>query len=222
VAWGEATDPSASRDEIPGVPTYVATYNRATKKLGEPALIGYGPPPNDVHNSPSITMDADGFLHVLVGTHGRPFQYGRSLHSNDAHRGWTEPVVAGEGLRQTYIGFVCGRDGTLHTMFRLWRTGEPFPHSSHATLAYQRKRPGEPWEAPKIICHAPFSEYSIFYHRLTIDQQGRLFLSKDYWSTYWFYRNDHFGDRRSVLMSPDGGDTWKLASGNAAGLSRGL
>ena len=78
-------------------------------------------------------------------------------------------------------------------------------------MAYQRKRPDQPWEPPKILCHAPFSEYSIFYHRLTIDQKGRLFLSKDYWSTHWFYRNDHFGDRRSLLMSPDGGDTWKLA-----------
>ncbi|MFW6170076.1 MAG: BNR-4 repeat-containing protein [Planctomycetota bacterium] len=213
VAWGEATDPEASRDEIPGVPTYVVTYNRETKALGKSALIGYGPPPNDVHNSPSITMDGEGILHLLIGTHGRPFQYAKSLRPNDAQGGWTDPVLAGDGLRQTYIGFVCGRDGTLHTVFRLWRSGEPFPHGHHATLAYQRKRPGHPWEPPKILCHAPFSEYSIFYHRLTIDQRGRLFLSKDYWSTYWFYRNDHFGDRRSLLMSSDRGDTWKLASG---------
>ncbi len=43
------------------------------------------------------------------------------------------------------------------------------------------------------------------------DRNGRLFLSYDYWSTYWFYRTDHAGSRRAVLMSPDGGDTWKLA-----------
>ncbi|NSW54918.1 MAG: BNR-4 repeat-containing protein [Armatimonadetes bacterium] len=207
VAWGEATDPN---EKVPGVPTYVATYDKSTGKLGEPALIGYGPPANDIHNSPSITMDADGYLHVLVGTHGRPFQYARSLAPNDASGGWIEPVSAGDDLSQTYIGFVCGPDGTLHVVFRLWRSGEPYPNSSYATLAYQRKRPGRPWEEPRILVAAAFSEYSVFYHRLTIDRQGRLFISYDYWSTHWFYRNDHFGSRRAVIMSPDGGETWKL------------
>ncbi len=208
VAWGEATDPA---DEVPGVPTYVVTYDRETRELGTPALIGYGPPANDVHNSPSITMDSDGYLHVLIGTHGRPFHYSRSLEPNDAGAGWTEPVTAGEGLNQTYIGFVCGEDDTLYVVYRLWRSGEPYPNSTHATLAYQRKRPGRSWEAPRVLVAAAFSEYSIFYHRLTIDRTGRLFISYDYWSTHWFYRNDHVGNRRALLMSPDGGDTWKLA-----------
>jgi hypothetical protein len=208
VTWGEATDPA---EEVPGVPTYVVTFDRATGELGTSALIGYGPPANDVHNSPSITMDGDGYLHVLIGTHGRPFQYCRSEAPNDAGAGWTEPLTAGEGLNMTYIGLVCGEDGTLHVVFRLWRWGEPYPNSSYATLAYQRKRPGQPWEEPRVLIAAPFSEYSVFYHRLTIDRPGRLFISYDYWSTHWFYRNDHFGNRRALLMSPDGGETWKLA-----------
>ena len=107
---------------------------------------------------------------------------------------------------------VCGPDDTLHAVFRLWQYNqEPFTNSSYATLAYQRKRLGQPWEPPRILIVSPFSEYSVFYHRLTIDHLGRLFLSYDYWSTYWFYRNDHHGRRRTSLMSPDGGDTWKLA-----------
>ena len=211
VAWAEATDPEA---DVPGTPAYVTTYDRATGELAEPVLLGYGPPANDVHNSPSITMDSEGYLHIVAGTHGRPFPYTKSLQPNDAHAGWTEAVLVGEGLPQTYVGLVCGPDDTLHLACRLWRSGvEPFPLSSHATLAYFRKRPGQPWEAPRVLVVAAFSEYSIFYHRLTIDHAGRLFLSYDYWSTHWFYRNDHFGNRRSLLMSPDGGETWKLASG---------
>lgn len=209
VAWAEATDP---KEKVPGVPTFVATYDCRTGTLGEPALVGYGAPANDVHNSPSITMDSKGYLHVLAGTHGQPFQYARSLEPNDAHSGWTEAVPTGEGLRQTYIGLVCGADDTLHLVFRYWRYNtEPHPASYHATLAYQRKRPGEPWEEPRVLVVAAFSEYSIFYHRLTIDRAGSLFLSYDYWSTYWFYRTDHRGDRRALLTSPDGGETWKLA-----------
>ena len=208
VAWAEATDPG---EKVPGVPTYVATYDRRTRTLGKPALVGYGAPPNDVHNSPSITIDSQGYLHVLAGTHGQPFQYARSLEPNDAGRGWTEAEPVGEGLRQTYIGLVCGPDDTLHLAFRLWwYATDPFPASHHATLAYARKRPGEPWQEPRVLIVPPFSEYSVFYHRLTIDRLGRLFLSYDYWSTYWFYRTDHRGSRRALIMSPDGGETWKL------------
>lgn len=209
VVWGEATDPKV---KVAGVPAYVATYDRESERLSPPALVGYGAPPNDRHNSPSITMDGQGYLHVLAGTHGRPFPYARSLQPNDAGGGWTKPQPADENARQTYVGLVCGPDDTLHSVFRLWQSGvEPFPGSTFATLAYQRKRPGQPWEPPRVLILPAFSEYSVFYHRLTLDRKGRLFLSYDYWSTYWFYRNDHVGRRRALLMSPDGGDTWKMA-----------
>ncbi len=210
VIWAEATEPA---EKVPGVPTYVVTYDRTTGQLGQPALVGYGAPPNDIHNSPSITMDRQGYLHVLAGTHGRPFQYARSLKPNDASGGWTPAEAVGSELSQTYIGFVCGPDDTLHLTYRLWRYGEqPHPQSHHATLAYSRKRPGQPWEAPRVLIVPPFSEYSVYYHRLTIDRQGRLFLSYEYWSTLWFYRNDQPGRRRSVMMSADAGETWQLAT----------
>ena len=209
VVWAEATAPEV---DVPGVPTYVATYDRETRRLGHPVLIGYGAPPNDVHNSPSITMDRAGHLHVLVGTHGRTFQYARSLRPNDAYSGWTEAEDVWEGLRQTYVGLVCDPEDTLHLVFRLWwEKADPFPASSYATLSHQRKRSGGPWEEPRTLIVPPFSEYSIYYHRLTIDRAGRLFLSYDYWSTYWFYRSDHPGNRRALLTSGDGGVTWKLA-----------
>jgi hypothetical protein len=75
------------------------------------------------------------------------------------------------------------------------------------------KRPGAPWTEPRILVAAPFSEYSIFYHRLTIDREGALFLTYDYWSTFRFNRTDHRGNRRALMTSPDGGKTWRLARG---------
>jgi len=209
LAWGEATDPQAG---APGVPTYVATYNRSTGRLGPPTLVGYGPPANDVHNSPCITIDSKGYLHVLIGTHGRTFKYVRSLKSNSADGGWTKAEDVGAGLRQTYVGMVCDRNDTLHLVFRLWlNDNKYFPAGYYANLAYMSKRPGKDWSEARPLVVAPFSEYSIFYHRLTIDRKGSLFLSYDYWSTFWFYRTDHRGNRRALLMSPDGGNTWELA-----------
>jgi len=166
VTWGEATDPEK---DVPGVPTYVATYDRKTQALGTPALVGYGPPANDAHNTPGITMDSQGYLHVLVGTHGWTFVYARSLEPNDAGGGWTEPEPLGANLQQTYIGLVCDQNDTLHLVFRLWQYDRTyFPAGNYACLAYMRKESGKSWSEPKPLIVAPFSDYSIFYHRLTI------------------------------------------------------
>ena len=209
VTWAEATEPD---EDVPGVPTFVATYDRENGTVSEPALVGYGPPPNDIHNSPCITMDSQGYLHVLVGTHGRTFKYARSLKPNDAGGGWTEAEDIGPGLRQTYVGLVCDQDDNLHVVFRLWQYDtEYFPAGHYACLAYMTKPPDGPWSAPRRLVVAPFSEYSIFYHRLTINRAGQLFLSYDYWSTFWFYRTDHWGMRRALITSSDQGETWKLA-----------
>ena len=212
MVWAEATEPGV---DAPGVPTYVATYDRSTGMLSEKVLVGYGPPPNDCHNSPSITMDSQGYLHVVAGTHGSPFPYARSLKPNDTQSGWTEAELVSEGARQTYIGLVCGPDDTLHMAFRLWLTNtEWHPISAAGTLAYMQKRPGEPWSEPRPLIIPPFSEYSVYYHRLTIDRKGRLFLSYTYYTTYWFYRNDQQERHRAVLMSSDGGRNWKLVGMN--------
>ena len=208
ITWGEATPPQV---KMPGVPTYVATYNRSTGELGWPALVGYGPPANDVHNSPCIIIDSEGYLHVLIGTHGRTFKYVRSLLPNSASDGWTKAEEIGAGLRQTYVGMVCDHNNTLHLVFRLWlNDNRYFPAGYYANLAYMSKHSAEKWSNALPLVIAPFSEYSIFYHRLTIDREGTLFLSYDYWSTFWYYRTDHRGNRRSLLMSQDGGNTWNL------------
>ncbi|RIH63634.1 hypothetical protein D1164_18810 [Mariniphaga sediminis] len=216
IVWGEVSDPEVSKEIIPGVPVYVTSYDIATGKLEKPILVGYGAPPNDVHNIPGITLDSKGFLHVLTGTHGRPFNYTRSIEPGNINGGWTEaePVmdVKGSQSSQTYLGLVTGKDNTLHLAFRLWRYNtDYFPNNYFASLAYMSKKPGEPWSEPVLLVVAPFSSYSVYRHRFTIDRLGRLYLSFDYWSTYWFYRNDKKDRKRTLLMSPDGGLSWKLA-----------
>jgi hypothetical protein len=212
VIWGETTDPE---EDVPGVPTYVQSYDReAGERLGSPELIGYGAPANDIHNRPSITIDSEGHLHGVTGTHGAPFQYARSETPNTAHDGWTEAESVGEDLSQTYVGLVCDADDTLHLVYRLWRDHvDPYPNSHGAVLAYQRKPPGESWSEPRHLVVAAFPGYSVFYHRLTIDRRNRLLLSYDYWSVFKFYRYDYpetAGHHRKTIVSSDGGDTWEF------------
>ena len=87
------------------------------------------------------------------------------------------------------------------------RSRTPIPHARRHFYALLARA-----VRPRVLIVPPFSEYSVFYHRLSIDRRGRLFVSYDYWSTHWFYRNDQPGRRRTVLFSPDGGENWKLAT----------
>lgn len=218
IVWGEIAP-----DDAPGVPTYVATYDHTTGEVGEKVLLGYGPPVNDVHNVPAITADSEGTLHVLIGAHGAPFHYVRSLAPNDAYGGWTEaePILKtgymtdeGEAGRQTYISLVCDANDTLHTAFRQWRRGvdQYHPGSHYAALSVQHRPKGGEWSDAEPLVIAARPGYSIWYHKLTVDRLGDLFLSYSYWTQDAY--QEQFPDRyhhRAVLVSRDGGRRWKLA-----------
>ncbi|MCK5805352.1 MAG: BNR-4 repeat-containing protein, partial [Lentisphaeria bacterium] len=223
LVWGETVE---KREGVPGVPTYVATYDRSTKTLGKPILVAHGPPVNDVHNSPGIVLDHEGRLHVVTGAHGAPFYHTSSLAVNDAYSGWSTPVpVLSSGRKyegtdedgkgeQTYLGLVCTPDGTLHIVSRQWRIGVDSYHPGrlYAALAYQRKRAGKPWEEARPLVVPPLSDYSVWYHKLCVDRRGRLFVDHVYYSVHPTYNNDVPGrlDYPALMMSPDGGDSWKL------------
>ncbi len=223
VVWGEVTG-----DDQPGVPSYVATYDRATGRLGPRVFCGHAPPVNDVHNVPAVTMDRDGIIHILTGAHGDHFRYLRSLKPNDLSGGLTAPEnilnagyidaknpAPGAG-RQTYISLVCGPDGTLYTAYRQWRSGvDPYhPGGYYAALSFQSKPPGGAWSEAKPLVIPPLPNYSIYYHKLTIDRRGRLFIAYSYFSGQEAYQSDWPSPylNSAVQTSSDGGRTWRLAT----------
>jgi len=220
IVWGEVDDSGAS-----GVPTYAATYSHDTGEVGPKVLLAYAPPVNDVHNAPGICMDSEGYLHAITGSHGQPFKYVRSLKPNNAYSGWTEPedVLTGGSLdrktgkgrgRQTYLALLCDSKDTLHIAFRQWRSGidEYFDGDLYAALSYQRKKKGQKWEDGRPLVVPPLPSYSIYYHKLTVDRNDRLYLSYSYYTSDTTYQEDLPGqyNNRAVIMSPDGGEKWKL------------
>ena len=222
IVWGEVAP-----DDAPRVPTYIATFNHATRALSPKVFLGNAPPVNDVHNVPAIAMDSAGFLHVLTGAHGEPFQYLRSLKPNDISAGFTQPVPVldrgcveektgpeGRG-RQTYISLVCGPDDTLHIAYRQWRSKVDPYHGGriYAALSHQSKPKNGPWSAAHPLVVPPLPNYSIYYHKLTVDRRGRLFLAYSYLSGEASYQDD-FPNRYhhpALLVSTNRGATWKLA-----------
>jgi len=224
VVWGEVS--KTGKD--PGVPTYIATYDHKAGKLSKAVFLDYGPPVDDVHNVPAITMDSKGLLHVVTGAHGSNFKYMRSLKPNNALGGWTKPVKVleagwvdsttdkdGKG-RQTYISLVCDKQDNLHIAFRQWRRSvdKHFPGNYYAALSVQKKAPGKAWGPAVPLVVPPVAGYSIYYHKLTVDRRGALYLSYNHWTSDTTYQGD-FPDRhhhRALLTSTDGAKTWRLAT----------
>ena len=222
VVWVEVTD----REELTGSPTYISVYDRRTGILGQKTFLALAEPKNNVHCTPGICIDYDGFLHVVTGAHNRSFYYSKSKEPYNAAAGWSEPqpvLTAGwwrdsvedqEG-RQTYVSLVCDRENTLHLVFRetqkayngYFKTGQDYK-----ALSYQRRIEGASWEEADLLVVPPSTGYSNYYQKLAIDLQGRIYLSYSYWNDSEEYKA--LGGRynfRSMLFSDDGGDTWSHA-----------
>lgn len=214
--------------ERAGTPEYAVTYDLSTRTMTGPVFLGLGGSGKpDPHNIPVVSADSEGFLHVVLGAHHNPFKYTRSLVPDSTTDGWTPPEQIGTPKRSpnegsyTYVGLVCDPDDTLHVVGR-W-AGESYTFK----LGYLRKPKGKPWEPNRNLV-VPFKgNYHIWYHKLTIDRRGRLFLN--YVCRASVKRSDEvpsFGKKwpreeltgrfltrsHCLLMSADGGDTWRLAT----------
>lgn len=131
-----------------GTPSYVKTFDRVTRTFGENKFLGCAgkfdkvrPSIPDNHNSPGITVDSRGFLHIVLGAHHDNFQYMKSLEPNNATR-WSTPKAFGEIKRTTsngspltwdasassytYVGLVCDKSDVLHVVARWTGIGYKF------------------------------------------------------------------------------------------------
>lgn len=187
-----------------GNPIYIATIDRETREVvARQYLADASPIKSDVHTSPTITIDGNGHLHVLTGSHGQPFYYTRSLEPNDITGGWTEPKqLAG---RQCYASLVCDRDDRLHSVYRNW--------IPHASLGYSYADPlSWNWRGPETLVHGAnqkgVKEYGIFYHRLFIDRTSNLYV---HFTFLEFETRTEGVYPEALVVSKDGGETWALA-----------
>ena len=209
-------------------PTYAAVYDHSTNAVGPSTRVAGSRPANDCHATPGICMDSTGTLHVVTGAHRWPFRYARSVAPLTTSS-WTRAKdVLTSGYRdrttdadgkgaQTYLSLACDADDTLHVVFRQGRRNvdSHFRDHGYMALAHQSLAPGAAtWTQPKLIVVPPRPGYSQYYQKLTVDRLGRLFVSCSYFShrdppaTRHFRRFHH----RMVLISEDGGRTWRFAT----------
>lgn len=226
ITWGKMVE----SDDLPGVPTMVAVFDRANCTVSEPVFVGHAPPVNDSHNAPGICADSKGHIHVVSGAHGDHFYHYVSRSPRDIAGGFDGPATMLDGgfehpdpdnptrpARQTYLGMVCDPDDTLHVGFRWWRRGKNdpyFPEKAYGALGYQSRPAGGKWSEGRALVIPPAHGYSNYHHKLAMDRKGRLYYSYTYFNKQpnFIYGKDysHYAFP-AILTSGDGGKTWELA-----------
>ncbi len=112
----------------------------------------------DNHGGPALTIDGEGYLHIVYYSHHHPFRYSRSLRPNDASE-WSEFEEFGEDL--TYPALVCGKDGTLLLTARRSFENKPWE------LEMWSKSTGETWSRQSTLLKSRFDGYAQFAASLT-------------------------------------------------------
>ncbi len=220
--------PEVARSGQRGAPTYVCSFDHASRTITRPVLLALARPRNDDHDDPGIVRDGNGYLHVLTGAHNAPFLYAHSLAPFDTSA-WTTPqevltggYVAGGAeppgtARQTYLSLACLPDDSLVTVFRQARRGvDPdFDGAGYEALCCQLRSPDGEWgEAMRLVC-ADRPGYAIYHQKLTVDRLGRLYLSLSYFRPADYPKRLRAANRfrhRMVLVSMDGGAGWDFAT----------
>ena len=155
---------------------WVAAYNHETGRIENDTFIGNQ---FDNHGCPSLTIDKEGYLHIVYGPHHHPIRYRKSLHPNDS-TSWTaeEHVSAVHGQLEpnsdygrgyaitgemTYPIVKVDSNGTIHVAASL----------SNA-VCYVRKKNGA-WEKPRIIFESSkrFSRYDVM---MNVDRNDRVHI----------------------------------------------
>ncbi len=180
----------------------VRTLDHASGTWSETVPVGRA---FDNHGGPALTVDGQGFLHLVYYPHHHPFRYRRSTRPNDASD-WEDEQSFGE--RCTYPTLLCGPDDTLYLTCRQSDRERPW------VVNLYTKRPGGPWRGPTAVLQAERPGYAHFQEALAWGPDHRtLHLSCRIY-------DGQPGRPRVVgyLRSPDFGKTWQRSDGTPVDL----
>ena len=104
----------SSYTSMVGVPTYVRSYDIATKQFSEPIYVGHaGGHYYDNHNWSSISVDDEGYLHVILIGHNFPLLYRKSSKPFDCTQ-WEPIEVVSSGI--SYASLNVDKDGNVYSL----------------------------------------------------------------------------------------------------------
>ena len=180
----------------------IRTLDHATGRWGEAVTVGEAV---DNHGGPALTVDAEGYLHIVYYSHHHPFRYHRSVRPNDASA-WSPMEQFGTDL--TYPTLVCAQDGTLILTARRSYEKDPWE------LELWRKPPGGAWTRQGAILKSERINYSQYAASMSWapDHRGLVL-------TFRVYEQPSYDSPPvsytwiGCMRSPDEGRTWQKLDG---------
>ena len=172
----------------------IRSYDHASGQWSKEVTLNPG---IDNHARPVITVDQQGFLHVIMSGHNSEVTYCRSLRPNDSSE-WGPIEEAGIG---TYPSIACGRDGKVFLAVRAMKQkGADF---------YVKPKNGTWEKGVRIIKRADqYSGYAGFSTGLTVDRNGMLHAICN---VYEGKSGKH--QALCYMRSRDDGKSWETAKG---------
>ena len=184
-------------DSLPvGFRVQIRTLDHATGTWSPVYSLG---PAHDNHGGPALTVDHQGFLHVIYYPHHHPFHYRRSTRPNDASQ-WNNPLTFGERL--TYPTLLCNAQDTLYLTGRRSYASQPW------TIQQWTKPRHSDWQAGPELLRAQSPGYSHF--------QAAMAWSPDSHRLHLSCRiHENGGQRETVgyLYKDLAATTWKRLDG---------
>ena len=201
VTVGDRTHVAWLDSPAEGFRVRVRTLNRRTGEWSRTHTVGEA---HDNHGGPALTVDNDGYLHIVYFPHHHPFRHRRSKRPNDASD-WEEETRFGEKL--TYPTLVCGPDNTLYFTARRSFREKPWE------VELWSKKPGRDWARSGAVLRSRHKGYAHFQESLAWGPDHRtLHLCCR------FHENSDknaYGRLQTVayMKSEDFGRTWRRSDG---------
>ncbi|OMP30166.1 BNR repeat-containing protein [Mangrovimonas sp. DI 80] len=156
----------------------------------------------DAHNSISIMVDGEGFLHVAWGNHNNQLNYAKSVRPNSLELGKKTPMLSDKEQQVSYPEFYALQDGNLLFFYRDGGSG-----NGNLLINY-------------------YNTQTQTWHRVQDNLIGGEGLRNAYWQAYvdkndqihisWVWRESPdvaSNHDLAYATSKDGGKTWQKSTG---------
>jgi len=194
---------------------WVATFDHQKNEIESRTLLG-----NifDNHGTPCLTVDSDGYLHIVYGPHHHPFIYQKSKFPNNSTEWQEKEIISYEfGLidesnpywkSEEFIE-KKGKSEWTYPIIKIDReNGIHIAGSLGHSAAYVRKVNGV-WEQPRLIYKAKrnLCRYNVM---MNIDQNGKIYILvpevviETNSNKYYQFDAEYF-----LFRSPDDGNTFE-------------
>ena len=189
-----------------GFSVCVRSYDHRTQTWSPTVVVGDG---HDNHGGPALTMDSEGYLHIVYFPHHHAMRYRCSTLPNDSSE-WEPETSFGERL--TYPTLVCGPDDTLYCTCR-----RSYEHKPWQVELWKKAKDSE-WVQVTTLLSSRHLGYAHFQESLCwspLDQSLHL-------ACRYHEKSDGkaYGRLQAIgyLRSNDFGETWTSWKGSKISL----